>query len=146
VTVGVSTRHMHQGAIARDGTFTVPNPDGAQGTLFAQDRQGGRCAILKNVRGPEGPFTLRFRQGLSIQGRIEGYPAGSRSGWIYAYNELGLHLGGSVDVDGTFSFRALPEGTYTLTGSAADTHIEERHGVAAGARGVVLTLTPRKPK
>lgn len=123
------------GKVAADGTFTLQMQGDrevciAAGAPAADDRY----ALLGPLRPGSAEVVLRFQPGLSIEGRVEGLPAGVATVGVKSDR---WRTSVKVDADGRFKVRGLPEGHYALSiytnggTTSADT-------ADAGATGLVL--------
>ena len=112
-------RKTYEVAIGDDGTFrSGPLVTGAPYAIWIPAGRTGLTALKADVRGTDGEMTLTPVPGQTIRGRVVAdKPLNHPFRWVDAYG-TGWHLRMSLDVEGRFELRGVPDGSCVLRGEA----------------------------
>ncbi len=128
-----------------DHAFTLGGLREERGILYAFETGTDRCWFREDVRPSDSPFEIRLTPGLRISGRVEGFDARTAP-WTGLTLRRGLFsLRTSVSSDGTFTFRAVPPGTYELAVWPNGRMPVVHRRIVAGSTDLVLPM-PTQPE
>ena len=125
------------------GRFRIVLQSDDEGSLFVSRQGDPRYGWLDRVRPSGSPYAVTLEQGLSIEGRIEGFTGGGAQ--VHAQDDSrGINAHAPVQPNGSFVVQGLPPGTYRLSAWSQSGSVAPKEGVVAGSRDVVLTVTTKK--
>ncbi|MDA1194059.1 MAG: carboxypeptidase regulatory-like domain-containing protein [Planctomycetota bacterium] len=127
-----------------DGSFEVSGVPQGIGTLYAFKRGDDRFARLTGAEPGKGPYRLSLEQGVTIEGRVEGWSGEGSKANVYVQVE-GAWVPGVVSNDGTFRISGLIPGTRcTVQAWINGWVVTPASDVEAGSAGVVLKASQQQ--
>lgn len=135
-----STEQLRWSRATTGRPFMISNERDVRGTLVAYTEEG-TAALLTNIHPDEGPFTLTLEPTWTLHGVVEAFPMKRLSKGLSITLVCGDWWRRTVIKDGTFVFKEIPKGRFTLEIESADRlagRIELPASVDASTPSVVL--------